>query len=127
MQITKWGYRDGLKRTGDKIRVDYTRGLYNKTSPVLSYRATLYSEGEKVESFWQHCLNPESSSNLMRQYRACFVDSQACNVILSFILLHHVFIRHPYTPLIFSFTCLLPFFNSIMMFVHLHVNYIANQ
>ena len=24
----------------------------NKTSPILSHRATLYSEGEKVKSFW---------------------------------------------------------------------------
>ena len=66
----------------------------------------------------QHCLNPESSSNLMRQYRACLVDSQACDVILSLILLHHVynpsrscllyFLRHPYIPTLymnFSFTC----------------------
>ena len=26
LQITKWGYRDGVKRKGEKIGVDYTRG-----------------------------------------------------------------------------------------------------
>ena len=26
LQITKWGYRDGVKSKGDKIGMDYTHG-----------------------------------------------------------------------------------------------------
>ena len=26
LQITKWGYRDGVKSNGDKIGMDYTHG-----------------------------------------------------------------------------------------------------
>ena len=29
LQITKWGYRDGVKSKGDKIGMDYTHGRNN--------------------------------------------------------------------------------------------------
>ena len=39
IQITKWGYRDGVKSKGDKIGMDYTHGAVYRMNDRITSQA----------------------------------------------------------------------------------------